>query len=71
MVETGLIEILCQGPVRLIDRYEAGISPAETMVRLKQGLTSDVFISGVNAVTEEGSLVFVDDTCNRVAPILF
>lgn len=57
--------------MRLIDRYEAGISPAETMVRLKQGLTADVFVSGVNAVTEEGELVFVNATCNRVAPILF
>ena len=71
MVETGVVEALRQGPLRLIDRYEPGISPAETMARLKQGLGADVFVSGVNAVTEEGELVFVDATCNRVAPILF
>ncbi len=71
MVETGVVEALRQGHLRLIDRYEPGISPAETMARLKQGLGADVFVSGVNAVTEEGELVFVDATCNRVAPILF
>lgn len=71
MTETGVVEALRQGPVQLIDRYEPGISPQETMARLKQGLTAQVFVSGVNAVTEEGELVFVDATCNRVAPILF
>jgi hypothetical protein len=71
MVETGVLEALRQGPVQLIDRYQPGISPAETMARLKQGLIADVFVSGVNAITEEGELVFVDATCNRVAPILF
>ncbi|CAO0824662.1 Lactate utilization protein [Desulfarculales bacterium] len=71
MMETGVVEALRQGPVWLIDRYESGISPAETMARLKRGLTADVFISGVNAVTEDGELVFVDATCNRVAPVLF
>lgn len=71
MMETGVVQALRQGPVRLIDRYEPGISPQETMARLKQGLTAQVLVSGVNAVTEEGELVFVDATCNRVAPILF
>jgi hypothetical protein len=71
MMETGVVAALRQGPPRLIDRYEPGISPEETMARLKQGLTADVFVSGVNAITEEGELVFVDATCNRVAPILF
>ncbi|MFH1033721.1 MAG: lactate utilization protein [Pseudomonadota bacterium] len=71
MMETGVVAALRQGPVKLIDRYEPGISPQETMARLKQGLTAQVFVSGVNAVTEEGELVFVDATCNRVAPILF
>ncbi|MBI4797488.1 MAG: lactate utilization protein [Desulfarculus sp.] len=71
MMETGVVEALRQGPVQLIDRYQPGISPQETMARLKLGLSAQVFVSGVNAVTEEGELVFVDATCNRVAPILF
>jgi hypothetical protein len=71
MFQTGVVDALRQGPVRLIDRYEPGIPGEEVMARLKRGLTADVIVSGVNAVTEQGELVFVDATCNRVAPILF
>lgn len=71
MFQTGLVEALRQGPVRLIDRYEPNIAPTEMAARFKQALTADVFVSGVNAITEQGELVFVDATCNRVAPILY
>lgn len=75
MFETGVVEALrqgqAQGKFRLIDRYEPGLAPEEAMGRLREGLTADVFVSGVNAVTEQGELVFVDATCNRVAGVLF
>lgn len=75
LTETGVLAALhqgqSQGSLKLIDRYEKGLSPEQVMERLRQGLTADVFVSGVNAVTEQGELVFVDATCNRVAPILF
>ena len=71
LFEAGLVEALRQGDYALVDRYEKGISPAETMARLKQGLSADVFLSGVNAITEDGELYFVDATCNRVAATLF
>ena len=71
MFQTGLVEALRQGPVKLIDRYEPNLAPAEMAARFKQALTADVFVSGVNAITEQGELVFVDATCNRVAPILY
>lgn len=71
LVETGVLEALRQGPLQLFDRYAPGLSPEETMSCLKASITAQVFVSGVNAVTEEGELVFVDATCNRVAPILF
>ncbi len=69
--QTGVVEALRSGPVKLIDRFEAGISPEETAARLKAGLHADVFLAGVNAVTEQGELVFVDASGTRVAPILF
>lgn len=71
MFQTGVVDALRQGPVQLIDRYEPGIPGEEVMARLKRGLTADVMVSSVNAITEQGELVFVDATCNRVAPILF
>ena len=53
------------------DRYEKGISPEDLASRQRQALLADVFLAGVNAVTEQGELVFVDASCTRVAPILF
>lgn len=69
--ETGLYEALRQGDYQLLDRYEKGIPAEEMAARQRQGLTADFFVAGVNAVTEQGELVFVDASCTRVAPILF
>ncbi len=75
MAETGVVEALRQGhregKLKLIDRYEPGLAPEQVMERLRQGLIAEVIVSGINAITEQGELVFVDATCNRVAPILF
>lgn len=71
LFETGVVQALRQAPVKLIDRFEKDITPEETGARLRQGLHADYFISGVNAVTEQGELVFVDASCTRVGPILF
>ena len=71
VVQTGVLDALRKGDVNLIDRFEKGLAKEEMVARLHRGLNSDVFISGVNAVTEVGELVFVDASCTRVAPILF
>jgi hypothetical protein len=71
LLETGVIQALRQAPVKLIDRFAKDLSPEETAARLREGLHADYFIAGVNAVTEQGELVFVDASCTRVGPILF
>ena len=71
VIQTGVLDALRKGEVDLIDRFEKGIEKDELVSRMRRGLTADAFVSGVNAVTEQGELVFVDATCNRVAPILF
>jgi hypothetical protein len=71
LFETGVYDALKTGDYNLIDRFEKGISREETLKRLKMGLTADIFLAGVNAITEQGELVFVDASCTRVAPILF
>lgn len=72
LFETGVVEALrARADIGLIDRFEEGIPPEEVKARLKAGIGADVFLAGVNAVTEEGELVFVDAVCNRVAPILY
>ncbi len=72
LFQTGVVDALrARDDIELIDRFEQGISPEETTARLKAGPGADVFLAGVNAITEEGELVFVDASCTRVAPILF
>jgi hypothetical protein len=41
------------------------------MERRRKALTADVFLSGANAVTIDGKLVFIDGIGNRVAGLLF
>ena len=37
----------------------------------RQGMTADLFLTGVNAVSMEGTLHWVDMVGNRVAPVAF
>ncbi len=38
---------------------------------MKQALTCDVFLTGTNAITEDGELVNVDGNGNRVAAMTY
>lgn len=57
--------------VEVIDPYEPGIEPAESLARRKTGLTADVMVASANAVTMDGQLVNLDGMGNRVAAITF
>jgi len=69
--EIGLLDALREGKYRLFDQYEAGISREENIRRRRQGLTADFFVTGSNAVTENGELVNIDGFGNRVAALAF
>lgn len=71
LVELGIIEALRQREVELLDRGRADISAAAKADYERRGLFADVFLSGINALSEDGRLVFIDCYGNRVAPILF
>jgi len=55
----------------IINPYEPGISPEESFERRRQSLLADLFIAGSNAVTEDGKLVNLDGTGNRIGSINF
>lgn len=55
----------------LLDHNAPGLSPEVKTSILKRQLTSDLFVSGSNAVTLEGEIVNVDGTGNRVAALSF
>ena len=69
--QTGLLEALRQRGQEVIEAFGAQLSPEESMENRRQSLLSDIFLAGTNAVTEDGKLVNVDGTGNRVAAMLF
>jgi L-lactate utilization protein LutB len=71
-VATGLYAALKEGAaLRVIDVYDKSASPSEIMERRLQSLHVDLFITGANAVTEEGQLVNLDMIGNRIAALTF
>lgn len=72
MVATGLYDVLKDsGDLEVIDTYDKSISKEDMVERRRQALLSDLFITGTNAVTEDGWLVNLDMIGNRVAAITF
>lgn len=56
---------------QVLDTYDKSLSPEEMVERRRQALLVDLFITGTNAVTEDGWLVNLDMIGNRVGAINF
>lgn len=67
--EIGLIDAVKQN-YKVIDR-DAAASPEERVQIMRQGLLADTFITGTNAVSEDGQLVNIDGNGNRVAAMIY
>ena len=67
----GVLDDLRARNVVLYDRGREGISKDEKESFQKKALTADIFLSGVNALTQKGVLHFIDCIGNRVGPILY
>jgi hypothetical protein len=70
--EIGLLAALHgnSGQYQILDRDTAK-TLEERVAIMKQSLTCDVFITGTNAITEDGELVNVDGNGNRVAAMTY
>jgi L-lactate utilization protein LutB len=69
---TGLFQALKERPgIEMIDTLDKQIPVAEQIERRRRSLLVDLFITGSNAVTENGQLVNLDMIGNRVAGITF
>ncbi len=68
---TGIMDEIIRNPkYNFIDRFHA--DSYEHMLDLyREGLTSDVFVSSVNAITKQGQLICMDCTGNRISSIIF
>ena len=72
MRETGIIEWLREnGDWTLLDGFDASMPRPERLEIRRQALMSDLFITGINALTREGTLHWLDMVGNRIAPVAF
>lgn len=55
----------------IYNQYKNGITMDENTHLRRMGLISDIYITGVNAITKDGSLINVDGSGNRVAAQIF
>lgn len=68
--ETGVMDLMRCGDYEFLDRTAAK-TPEEREKLYREVFSSDVFLTGTNAVTEHGELYNVDGNGNRVAAMLF
>ncbi|WP_417015106.1 lactate utilization protein [Alistipes sp.] len=72
MRKTGIIDWLRDnGDWTLLDGFDPQMTRPERLEIRRQALMSDLFITGINAVTEEGTLHWLDMVGNRIAPVAF
>ena len=69
--ELGLVKALTGRGNKVAQHWDPTLSPKERMAIRRQQLTSDVFLTSSNAITESGHLVNVDGAGNRVAAMIF
>ncbi|MBQ3567664.1 MAG: lactate utilization protein [Anaerotignum sp.] len=68
--DMGLTKAVKEGNYHVIDRDTAA-NPAEMREMHRQGLLTDFYLTSTNAISEDGVLVNIDGTGNRVAAISF
>ncbi|WP_434309347.1 lactate utilization protein [Hominifimenecus sp. rT4P-3] len=68
--EIGVMEKIRQAGYSVIDILQAD-SQEELFSLMREALTCDVFLSSVNAMSEDGAMINIDGTGNRIAAIAF
>lgn len=72
MKATGIIDYLrADARYTLLDGFDASMPRPERLEIRRQALLCDLFITGINALTMEGTLHWLDKVGNRIAPVAF
>lgn len=71
LFETGVIDMLRDGPYNFLDRYNKELTREEVQDIFVKSFSADVYLTSTNAVTEKGELYNVDGNGNRVAAMLY
>ena len=69
--QTGLYDELNKLDMQIIDTYTKGLPKEEVMELRRKSLLVDLYVTGTNAITEDGFLVNLDMIGNRVGAITF
>jgi len=70
--DIGLLDTLIgRDDIKLFNQYEKGISMEENTKRRREGMLTDIYVTGTNAITRDGKLVNADGSGNRVAALIF
>jgi L-lactate utilization protein LutB len=71
VVELGVEAVLKEQGKQILNHGSSDLSRDQKMEIMRQQLTCDLFLAGVNALTFSGELINIDATGNRVAAMLF
>lgn len=71
LFQTGVIDYLRCKRVTFLDKYREGITSEEKQAIYLKNFSADIFITGTNALTEQGELYNIDGNGSRVAPMIY
>ncbi len=70
--DIGLLDdLIKRDDITLFNQYEVGISMDENFARRRNGMITDMFVTGTNALSRDGKLINADGSGNRVAAMIF
>ncbi len=70
--DIGLLDaLIARDDIKLFNQYEKGIPMEENTKRRREGMLTDIYVTGTNAITRDGKLVNADGSGNRVAALIF
>lgn len=71
LFETGIIDWLRNQDFEFFDRYAEGLTKEEITEIYRKSFGANCYFTSTNALTEEGELVNIDGTGNRVASMIY
>ena len=69
--EAGIYSIIRNGNFIFLDKYKKSLTKKEKREIYIKNFSADTFISGANAITEDGKIFNIDGNGSRVAPIIY
>lgn len=69
--ETGVFEYLRTGDYIFYDKHQRNLTSEDKRALYLKNFGADTFITGTNAITEDGELFNIDGNGSRVAPMIY